>query len=55
MPGEDANRKYQRENEHVVLDTGVAYPLIKRLLSINTDEPVNQPVDQPVEVVLPVP
>lgn len=46
--GEDAYRKYQRENEHIVLNTGVAYPLIKRLLSINTEEPK----DQPVEVVL---
>lgn len=46
--GEDAYRKYQRENEHIVLETGVAYPLIKRLLSINTEEPE----DQPVEVVL---
>ncbi|WP_246021175.1 5'-nucleotidase [Paenibacillus lentus] len=31
-----------------MLDTGVAYPLIKRLLSINTEELE----DQPVEVVL---
>lgn len=44
--GEDAYRQYQREHEHETLATGVAFPLIKRLLRINTPE------DQPVEVVL---
>ncbi|OPA81242.1 5'-nucleotidase [Paenibacillus selenitireducens] len=43
--GEDAYREYQRKHEQVVLNTGVAYPLIKRLLSIDAEE-------QPVEVVL---
>lgn len=44
--GEDEYRLYQREHENDVLNTGVAFPLIKRLLSINDAE------DQPVEVVL---
>ncbi|MNW27843.1 5'-nucleotidase [compost metagenome] len=44
--GEAAYRKYQREHEHEILAHGVAYPLIKRLLSINTAE------DQLVEVIL---
>ncbi|WNF38432.1 5'-nucleotidase [Bacillaceae bacterium IKA-2] len=46
--GEDEYRKYQRENEKVVLGKGVAFPLIKRLLSMNGPEAS----DQPVEVVL---
>lgn len=46
--GEDEYRKYQREHEKEVLDKGVAFPLIKRLLSMNGPE-AN---DQPVEVVL---
>ncbi|MNW54071.1 5'-nucleotidase [compost metagenome] len=44
--GEEAYRKYQREHEDEILNHGVAYPLIKRLLSINT------PDDQIVEVIL---
>ncbi|WP_028596219.1 5'-nucleotidase [Paenibacillus assamensis] len=44
--GEDAYRKYQREHENEVFAMGVAFPLIKRLLSINT------PQEQLVEVVL---
>lgn len=44
--GEEEYRKYQREHEHVTLGKGVAFPLIKRLLGINT------PQEQPVEVVL---
>ncbi|SDH89720.1 5'-nucleotidase [Paenibacillus naphthalenovorans] len=46
--GEDEYRQYQREHETDVINTGVAFPLIKRLLSMNgaTAE------DQPVEVVL---
>jgi 5'-nucleotidase len=44
--GEEAYRKYQRENENEILLPGVAYPLIKRLLSINTSQ------DQLVEVIL---
>lgn len=44
--GEEAYRKYQREHENDILTPGVAYPLIKRLLKINTPE------DQLVEVIL---
>ncbi|MEK3779340.1 MULTISPECIES: 5'-nucleotidase [Paenibacillus] len=44
--GEEAYRAYQREHENEILMPGVAYPLIKRLLSINT------PQDQIVEVIL---
>ncbi|WP_025680874.1 5'-nucleotidase [Paenibacillus massiliensis] len=44
--GEAAYRDYQREHENEILAHGVAYPLIKRLLSINTPE------DQLVEVIL---
>ena len=44
--GEEKYRIFQRENEHKVLEKGVAFPLIKRLLDINTQE------HQPVEVVL---
>lgn len=46
--GEEAYRKFQHDNEHVVLEPGVAFPLIKRLLGVNGKEPD----DQPVEVVL---
>lgn len=45
--GEEAYRKYQRENEQQVLNTGVAFPLVRRLLGINSSFE-----DQPVEVVL---
>lgn len=44
--GEDKYREYQRENETNILETGVAFPLIKRLLQVNKGK------DQPVEVVL---
>jgi 5'-nucleotidase len=33
--GVEQYRKYQRENEKIVLATGVAFPLIKRLLALN--------------------
>lgn len=46
--GEDAYRQYQREHEKEILNRGVAYPLIKRLLGVNGTDPE----DQPVEVVL---
>ncbi|MFS1512412.1 5'-nucleotidase [Chengkuizengella sp. SCS-71B] len=46
--GEEEYRKYQRENESKTLQTGVAYPLIRRLLDLNG----NKLDDQPVEVVL---
>ncbi len=44
--GEDAYREFQRAHEAVILEKGVVFPLIKRLLSINTI------AEQPVEVVL---
>ncbi len=44
--GESAYREYQRENEMNILETGVAYPLVKRLLDLNDSE------SQPIEVVL---
>lgn len=41
-------RQYQRDNENVILQPGVAFPLIKRLLALNgaTED------DRPVEVIL---
>ena len=45
--GEDAYRRYQREHEDDVLERGVAFPFVKRLLSFN-----RSPDDSPVEVVL---
>ena len=46
--GTEAYRRYQRENEKVVLPRGVAFPLIQRLLGLNgATEP-----DRLVEVVL---
>jgi 5'-nucleotidase len=44
--GEEAYRVFQRENENNVLRPGVAFPFIRRLLSLNQQD------DQPVEVVL---
>src|SRR5690625_4876012 len=44
--GESAYRIYQRKNEHMVLEPGVAFPLVKRLLSLNDED------SQPIEVVL---
>lgn len=46
--GLEPYRKHQRENENVVLGPGVAFPLIRRLLSLNG--PAAD--DQPIEVVL---
>lgn len=46
--GEKAYREYQREKESEILLPGVAFPFIKRLLSLN--HPANN--DEPVEVVL---
>ena len=46
--GEDDYRAFQREHENEVLAPGVAFPLIKRLLSISGDSPD----EQLVEVVL---
>src|SRR5690625_4767263 len=44
--GESAYRKYQRENEREVLQPGVVFPLVKRLLSLYDKE------TQPIEIVL---
>ena len=46
--GEEEYRRYQRVHENDVLQPGVAFPLVKRLLSLNgaADD------DQPVEVIL---
>jgi len=46
--GEEEYRRYQREHENDVLQPGVAFPLVRRLLSLNgsADD------DQPVEVIL---
>lgn len=46
--GEKAYRAYQRDKEAEILRPGVAFPFIKRLLSLN--HPEKQ--DEPVEVVL---
>ncbi len=46
--GEQAYRSFQREHQHVPLAPGVAFPFIRRLLTINCI----QPQDPPVEVVL---
>lgn len=46
--GEEEYRKYQHDHEGIMLEPGVAYPLIKRLLMMNDHELS----DQPVEVVL---
>jgi len=47
--GVDEYRRYQRENENVLLQPGVAFPLVRRLLRLNEGVP---DVDAPVEVVL---
>lgn len=44
--GEDAYREYQRAHETDVLQQGVVYPLVKRLLDLNDEK------SQPIEVVL---
>ncbi|WP_136680513.1 5'-nucleotidase [Neptunomonas sp. XY-337] len=46
--GEQEYRKYQRKNENIPLRKGVAFPLIRRLLSLNK----LNPDDPPVEVIL---
>ena len=46
--GEDAYREYQREHQDDVLRPGVAFPFIRRLLSLNGSDDG----DQPVEVIL---
>jgi 5'-nucleotidase len=46
--GEEPYRAYQREHQDVVLDPGVAFPFIRRLLALNGAEVT----DPPVEVIL---
>jgi 5'-nucleotidase len=46
--GEEPYRAYQREHQDDVLQPGVAFPFIRRLLSLNGSDPS----DQPVEVIL---
>ena len=46
--GEDAYRKYQQNNIDIPLEIGVAFPFIKRLLSLNA----SFPEEQPIEVIL---
>lgn len=46
--GEEAYRAYQHQNEHIPLEKGVAFPLVRRLLSLNGEDEE----DQLVEVVL---
>ena len=45
--GKEAYREYQRKHENDLLDTGVAFPFIRRLLSLNDGLEGN-----PVEVIL---
>ncbi|TLS17446.1 MAG: 5'-nucleotidase [Betaproteobacteria bacterium] len=49
--GEEEYRKYQESNLHNPLKKGIAFPFIKRLLSLNdlSDDPLNDPL---VEVIL---
>jgi 5'-nucleotidase len=46
--GEDEYRRYQREHEEDVLNPGVAFSFVRRLLSLNEPDPD----DRPVEVIL---
>lgn len=43
--GEQAYRKYQQEHLHVPLDKGVAFPFVRRFLSINQKFPAQCPVE----------
>jgi 5'-nucleotidase len=47
--GELVYREYQRKNENVLLEPGVAFPFIQRLLSLNSIFPKDKPF---VEVIL---
>src|SRR5262249_48490382 len=47
--GTEVYRKYQRDNECKILNPGVAFPFIRRLLKPNSSR---DPNDQPVEVIL---
>ncbi len=43
--GQEAYRKYQRDNQKRVLDKGVAFPFIRRFLRINELFPQKEPVE----------
>lgn len=43
--GEDAYRKFQRENKSQTLPKGVAFPFIRRFLNINKSYPDRMPVE----------
>lgn len=43
--GPEAYRTFQRENQDIPLKTGVAFPFIKRLLSLNELNPENPPIE----------
>ncbi|KFF72480.1 5'-nucleotidase [Pectobacterium brasiliense] len=43
--GEDGYRNFQRNNQDVTLGKGVAFPFIRRLLSLNKINPNNPPVE----------
>ncbi|MCS6039573.1 5'-nucleotidase [Klebsiella pneumoniae subsp. pneumoniae] len=43
--GEDEYRKFQRENQDVPLGKGVAFPFIRRLLTLNKINKSNPPVE----------
>jgi 5'-nucleotidase len=43
--GTEAYRQFQRENQNVPLKTGVAFPFIKRLLSLNELDLKNPPIE----------
>lgn len=43
--GPEPYRMFQRENQNVPLKTGVAFPFVKRLLSLNELNPDNPPIE----------
>lgn len=43
--GEEEYREFQRRHENTPLKPGVAFPFIKRLLSINEIDPANPPIE----------
>ncbi|HIJ87490.1 MAG TPA: 5'-nucleotidase [Desulfuromonadales bacterium] len=43
--GPEAYRAFQRAHQHIPLKTGVSFPFIKRLLSLNELDPDNPPIE----------
>ena len=43
--GEAGYRQYQRDNQHVTLSRGVAFPFIRRFLNLNSVFPETEPVE----------